>query len=501
MPAFGPFPIEEGAVQPAAVVSLFRILLIGIVVQGGDFIAAVNQRHARFGQELGVNQEDALGGEFLLVEIMILQRHLQTSQAGQGAAVPGIEGLGIEFVQLTARMAEGMVALVEADQVLLMGFGRKSHGLENVVIEPPTDVVVTAGIGDPASTVRDLEAIFDTFGHQAGIAGRKRVPDVDHVGGVVENLAFLVLICAEIFDDLERLDDRFAEQNEAGADHVHDQTEHLEQGMDRGQVAAIGAKLFPHERDGIEADDGDAGIGQVEQDIGHAQEDLWIVVVEVPLEFIKGCEDPFLDLLVIGEIAGGDFGEDFRDGFFEFSRNIVRVVHEIEILVLFFAGEGTQGPFMVFGRMVDDIIEANVDPLGAQPGDQITELVHRSETGIDFTVVRHSISTVILTFPSLEQGHEMDVGDAQLLEIGDLLDHTGQITGKQVGVEHHAHQPVGHVPGKIALVGLLQRRGPGCRGSSHDLEQMVDLGLAVVGVETGEKVLELFLLVGLVRKL
>ena len=202
-----------------------------------------------------MNQEDALGGEFLLVEIMILQRHLQTSQAGQGAAVPGIEGLGIEFVQLTARMAEGMVALVEADQVLLMGFGRKSHGLENVVIEPPADVVVTAGIGDPASTVRNLEAIFDTFGHQAGIAGRKRVPDIDHVGGVVKHLAFLMLIGTEIFDDLERLDNRLTEQDKAGANLVDNQAQHLEQGVDLGQIATIGAKLFPHEGDGIEADD------------------------------------------------------------------------------------------------------------------------------------------------------------------------------------------------------------------------------------------------------
>lgn len=255
MPAFGPLPIEEGAVQPAAVMGLFRVVLVGVVVDRSDFVAAVDQRDAGFGQELGVDQEDALDGELLLVEVMVLQRHFQTGQAGQGAAVPGIEGLGIEFIQLTARMAEGMVALVEADQVLLMGFGRKAHGLENIVIEPPADIVMATGIGDPAGAVGDLEAIFDAFGHQAGIAGGKGVPDIDHMGGIVEDLAFLVLIRTEVFDDLEGFDNRLAEQDEAGANQVDDQAQHLEQGMDLGQIATIGAKLFPHEGDGIESDD------------------------------------------------------------------------------------------------------------------------------------------------------------------------------------------------------------------------------------------------------
>ena len=171
------------------------------------------------------------------------------------------------------------------------------------------------------------------------------------------------------------------------------------------------------------------------------------MVVQVPLEFVKGRENPFLDLFVIGKIAGCDFGENFRDGLLEFARDIIRVVHEIKILVFLFTSKGAQGPFMVLGRVVDDIVETDMDAFGAQPGNQLTELVHRSEPGIDLAVVCYRISTIVLTFPGLKQRHEMDIGDPELFEIGDFLDHASQVTGKQVGVEHHAHQAVGHVPG------------------------------------------------------
>ena len=74
-------------------------------------------------------------------------------------------------------------------------------------------------------------------------------------------------------------------------------------------VLAIGAQIFPQERDGIETEDINPDVGQEKHLFKHGFKHGGVAVVEVPLEVVEGCPGPFLDFRLPGKVAGRKIGE------------------------------------------------------------------------------------------------------------------------------------------------------------------------------------------------
>ena len=84
--------------------------------------------------------------------------------------------------------------------------------------------------------------------------------------------------------------------------------------MRLGQVLTVCAQLFPNESHCIQAQGFDAGIRQKEHLFGHAVENGWIGVIQVPLVAVEGGPDPALDLWHIRKCAGVLAGENLAQG-------------------------------------------------------------------------------------------------------------------------------------------------------------------------------------------
>ena len=79
---------------------------------------------------------------------------------------------------------------------------------------------------------------------------------------------------------------------------------------------------------------------------------------------------------------------------------------------------------MLVRGVIKDQVKHQADALTAQILRQCGELLHRPQRWVDLAVAADSITAIVLAFRDLEQRHEVQVGQAKLLEIGDFFTHT-----------------------------------------------------------------------------
>src|SRR3712207_2656212 len=80
------------AVDPAAVTALGWIILVGVIVDGGDFVAQIDQRDAADQQRYPVEEEDAPEGNINLGRIVLTQALFDAGERGGCAGDAGITG-------------------------------------------------------------------------------------------------------------------------------------------------------------------------------------------------------------------------------------------------------------------------------------------------------------------------------------------------------------------------------------------------------------------------
>ena len=71
---------------------------------------------------------------------------------------------------------------------------------------------------------------------------------------------------------------------------------------------------------------------------------------------------------------------------------------------------------------------------------------HGAQLGLYLPEVGDGVAAVAAALGALQQGHQMEIVDPALLQIGQLLSHPIEGAGKGVGVEHHAQQLPAAVP-------------------------------------------------------
>ena len=107
---------------------------------------------------------------------------------------------------------------------------------------------------------------------------------------------------------------------------------------------------------------------------------------------------------------------------------------------------------------------------------------------LHLAVAAHRIAAVVVAGRHLEHRHQVQIGDAQLAQIGDALAQALQVAREQVHVAHRAHHAVGLVPVRIGLAHGVQRLElrrpvePHLRGRGEDALEVIE-EIVVITVE------------------
>ncbi len=153
------------------------------------------------------------------------------------------------------------------------------------VVKAQTDVVVASHIVQPGGAVELVRQAQNALVEQLGVLCCDRFPQQRHVGRVIGDLAFLGDdgVFTEVFDDLDRRDDRLGDEQHARCRHLATVLHQLQDQVRLAFVLAGGSDLFPQKGNCIEAHDIRALVRPEKDDVEHFDEYRGIAVVQIPL--------------------------------------------------------------------------------------------------------------------------------------------------------------------------------------------------------------------------
>ena len=102
----------------------------------------------------------------------------------------------------------------------------------------------------------------------------------------------------------------------------------------------------------------------------------------------------------------------------------------IEVIVHRIAGGAGFRPFVFVGGVVENKVHHHGDAGFTQGLSHFAQVFNIAERGIHFAIAAHRITAVALAFRAFEQWHQVQIGEAEFLEIGDGIDDALQIAGK-----------------------------------------------------------------------
>ena len=309
----------------------------------------------------------------------------------------------------------------------------------------PADVVMAADVVDPCCVVGQVVAVGQCLMEQVDFARGEGVPQQCHLQRVVADLAFVL---ADVLDNLVRMDDGFGFEEYGWRCDTHYGVKRANQGVCLRQVFATCAHLLPNKGNGIHAQNINTQVGKEHHFACHSAEYPRITVIQVPLEGIERCPYPAA-VFQLRETTRMLIREDFTQG------AVVLIGHPavgedvIEVVVERITGGAAFCPFVFVGCVVEDEIDNGGNTCFMQGSNDITQVVYRTQCRIDIAVAADRISAVAFAFGTFKQGHQVQIGQAQFLEIRDFGFQALQITCEQIDVAHAANLFVGQNPVRI----------------------------------------------------
>ena len=143
--------------------------------------------------------------------------------------------------------------------------------------------------------------------------------------------------------------------------------------------------------------------------------------------------------------------EDFAHGLLERVRH--RPVREDPVVVAVrrVARGRLPGPLVFVGGVVEDEIDDEADAVRPQLGGKLTQLLHGAQLRVDVAVTGDGVAAVGVRFGGQEQRHQVQIGEAQFLEIGDPGADTLQVLGVPVDIADAAEHGVGLEPAAVVF--------------------------------------------------
>ncbi len=304
---------DPGPVCPPVVLLVAGLgVPVGVVGQS-ELVAAPDHRHPAPARDDRVGEQHP-GHRTLRVAALL-------PEAGQrrgGAADAPVAGGGVLLEDQPLGRRPRIVAGVVVGQEPSVGPAVQTDGVGVTVVDGPADVVVAAHVGDPGAGRRRARERGQGVAGQHGAAGGQHRPDLHHEAVVVGQFADPtgVTTRAEVADEVAWPDDRLGlEERRRGGKPGH-RAQRLGDRMHLGLILAAGAHPLPQERDRVEAQHLHSEVGQEQHDLGELREHIGVGPVEVPLIGVEGRPDPGVQVVVEGEVAGREVGEDLEEGAF-----------------------------------------------------------------------------------------------------------------------------------------------------------------------------------------
>ena len=390
----------------------------------------------------------------------------QAGQRRRSAADPPVAGLRVVLEDHSARRTARVPPGVPIGQEIAVCRPRQPNGRSVLVRNRPADVVVAAGVCDPGGGRRLRRQRAECPGGQGHVAGGQRRPHLHHETVVVSDVADLAVMgaLAQVLHQLVGRDDGFRFENNRRTGDPHHSAEGLGDRMHFGLVLAVGAESLPDEGDGVEPQHLHTEISQEQDDLGVFGEYFRVRPVDVPLVGVEGGPHPALCLIVPGEAAWGEVGEDLRqEGFVGVGFRAIRIDPEV-VAVLGVSGARGPRPGVLAGDVVQHQVDDQADAGTPEPAGEQAKIVDGTETRVHRAVVGHRVAAVVVPFASPQQRHQMEIVHAQFGQIAQVIADLGEAAGEPVGV--------GGVPDHRGLLEPVRSQQP-------PLVQLVEVLLAI----------------------
>ena len=228
-----------------------------------------------------------------------------------------------------------------------------------------------------------------------------------------------------------------------------------------GKISAGGSQLFPDIGYRIQPDDVDAPVGKAEHILRHVVEYHGVSVVQIPLIGIEGGHNDFSGIFQIGEITGCRGGEHLGNGLLVPVGFLPVVIEKVPAAGNRVSRSGGLGPGVFLAGVVHHEIQAHTDALLPAPVCQGFQIFHGSQLRLHPPEVRNGVAAIAAVLGGFQQGHQMEIIDAALCQIGQLFHHANQVSGKGIHIEHHAQKVIAPIPAGVFcsyLIQLPQRR-------------------------------------------
>ena len=316
---------------------------------------------------------------------------------------------------------------------------------EEVVVQTPADIVVTAQIVEEHAVRIQLADLLDLLAQQADVARGEGVPYARHRRNVVEDMALGLFLGTEVGGDLRGLHDDLAQQQHRRAHDLADDAHHPDDVVHLRQIAAGGAELLPDIGHRVKADNVYTGVGEEQHIGGHIVEHHRVSVVQIPLVRIEGSHDD-LAVVELSEVARGCPRENLRYGPLKGLGYLPVVVEEVVAAGVGVALTGSLCPLMLVAGVIHDKVKTAVDAALVTQGGQLAQVVHRAQMGLHLAEVSHGIAAVAVLFRAVQQRHEVKIVYAALGEIINIFDDAVEVAGEVIDIEHHADDIVAAIP-------------------------------------------------------
>ena len=194
---------------------------------------------------------------------------------------------------------------------------------------------------------------------------------------------------------------------------------------------------FHSERDRVQPEHLDAEVGQEQDDVGElARRPRGCDQSRSHCQALNVVQTQPCEVLVPGEVARGEVREDLRQGALVGVGQLA-VGEDVEVVAVVLARPPARRlrPLVLAGDVVEHEVEHQADAVLAQrrsARSRRSSTVPRSARTV--AVVRHRVPAVVVARPRLQQRHQVQVGDAELAQVGQAAPDAREVVGEPVGV-------------------------------------------------------------------
>ena len=139
-------PAEFSSVDVTGIRSLFRVILVTVIVDLANLVSAVEHRNTRLHEHEGMKHKISLDGRIHLICILLKASLLHAAHGSGGSAETGVTGHGICIVKLSTAVAVLSLSKEEIIDVLFVRTLLHAPPFQGIVIQTPADIVVAAEV-------------------------------------------------------------------------------------------------------------------------------------------------------------------------------------------------------------------------------------------------------------------------------------------------------------------------------------------------------------------